>query len=281
MTTPIRPTHLKHYTAIAKLLVRHWLSGDEDSTERSSLADDLEALGPTYIKVGQMLSTRADVVPERVRKDLARLQDDVAAVDVAEIREVIEEELSARVSTLFAEFEDRPLATASLAQVHRATMRDGRPVAVKVQRPGVAETVREDLAALQDVADWLARHTEVEERFGLSSTLTEIAAAVRLELDYIREAENVARMHEILNDYDELLVPEVVPDFSSERVLTMDLIEGTALERSVPSRAWSGICPRSRSASWPPTWIRRSCTGSSMRTPTRATCSSRRTTAWP
>lgn len=241
MTTPIRPTHLKHYTAIAKLLVKHWSgskdatdASDEEATTSGSLADDLEALGPTYIKIGQMLSTRPDVVPESVRLDLARLQDGVEPVDAGAVREVIEEELGHSVSKLFSEFDDQPLATASLGQVHRAALRDGTRVAVKVQRPGVAETVRSDLKALQDVADWLAKHTEMESRHGLASALEEVGDSVRRELDYQLEADNLSRLRTILESYDEIVVPEVVPDYSRKRVLTMEFIEGTNLGKLSP-----------------------------------------------
>lgn len=240
MTTPIGPTHLKHYSSIAKLLMKHWSSGDQPESsdsgdrERGSLADDLERLGPTYIKIGQMLSTRPDVVPERIRRDLARLQDGVDPVDTDEIKKVIEQELGSSVSNLFSSFEDKPLATASLGQVHKASLRDGRAVAVKVQRPGVAETVRSDLKALQDVADFLAKHSDLETRHGLATTLEEVGESVRRELDYELEADNLLRLGSLLESYDDIVVPNVVADYSSKRVLTMEFISGTNLGKLSP-----------------------------------------------
>lgn len=254
MSLPVSPRNLKRYIDIARLMARHWDagwaapgSGPEDHAdaegpddEPGRLADDLEKMGPTFIKLGQLLSTRPDITPPRVRRDLARLQSGVAPVDTDEIRAVIEAELGAKVSTLFSEFDDVPLGTASLAQVHTARLRDGRPVVVKVRRPGVDEVVRGDMSVVDDVAGWLEAHTALESRFGLSSTLRDLGAAVVRELDYGLEARNLDRIRRIVADYDRLVVPEVVDDYSTTGVLTMERIAGVNLGQMSPLRRLEG-----------------------------------------
>lgn len=250
MSLPVSPRHLKRYVDIARLLARHWDAGwaapgsvptDGDEEEGSDdLAADLERMGPTFIKIGQLLSTRPDITPPRLRRDLARLQSAVAPVDVEEIRAVIEAELGSRVSALFSEFDSGPLAAASLGQVHTARLRDGRAVVVKVRRPGVDEEVRGDMAVVDDVAGWLEAHTGLEARFGLSSTLRDLGAAVVRELDYGLEARNLDRIRTIVADYDRLVVPEVIADYSTAAVLTMERIPGVNLGRISPLRRLEG-----------------------------------------
>lgn len=188
---------------------------------------DLEALGPTFIKVGQSLSTRADMVPPSYLAALERMQDDVAPVDFAEIRAVIEDELGVRISKMFVEFDPRPIGTASLAQVHRATLRGGRQVAVKVQRPHVAEQVRADLDALATIAGRVDHATDLGRRIRFADWIHEFRKTLLAELDYRIEAENLERFGDHFADYPELYVPSPVWDMTGCRVLTMDLVHGT------------------------------------------------------
>src|SRR5678815_2898133 len=116
-----------------------------DAAEALAFAADLEKLGPTFIKLGQVLSTRPDLLPPAYLEALARLQDSVKPFPFADVQRIVEEELGARLSKAFSMFEEKPIAAASLGQVHRAALRDGRVIAVKVQRPGIAETVATDL----------------------------------------------------------------------------------------------------------------------------------------
>jgi ubiquinone biosynthesis protein len=156
MTISLAPKHLKRYKEIARLLVKHgrsdWvrdggmetlLDGDapvapESTAEAEDLASDLERLGPTFVKLGQLLSTRPDLVPEAYVEALSRLQDDVEPFPYEQVEPIVAEELGVRISKAFGHFEEEPFAAASLGQVHRATLRDGRRVVVKVQRPGSA-----------------------------------------------------------------------------------------------------------------------------------------------
>jgi len=186
MGISLKPKHLQLYKDVLLLLVKYG-HGDlvkgapiiDDPLdygapppvppEAKELASDLEKLGPTFVKFGQLISTRADFVPPTYMDALARLQDNVEPFSFAEVEAIVAVEIGARLSKAFSEFESTPMAGASLGQVHRAALRDGRPVAVKVQRPHVRERVAEDLEAMQEVAQILDDHTEVGRRYGFTS----------------------------------------------------------------------------------------------------------------
>lgn len=187
---------------------------------------DLESLGPTFIKFGQALSTRPDLVPPAYLAALERTQDNIAPIPVEQIRAVIEAELGVRAGHLFDTFDDTPLGSASLAQVHRATLRDGRAVAVKVQRPDIGETIISDLDALAAIASRADMATKVGRRVHFADWVHEFRKALLLELDYCCEAENLARFRKHFREYPEIFVPAPIWDFSSRRVLTMDLATG-------------------------------------------------------
>lgn len=193
----------------------------------AEFVDDLEALGPTFVKIGQALSTRPDMVPAAYIAALERMQDNVAPVPFAEIRATIEEALGARLGKLFASFDEVPLGCASLAQVHRAILRDGRTVAVKVQRAGIADLVRADLDAIAGLAGKADRHTDLGRRVHFSDWVHEFRKTLMAELDYRAEAENLERFGRHLRAYPELYVPAPLWDYTATRVLTMELVNGT------------------------------------------------------
>jgi ubiquinone biosynthesis protein len=188
--------------------------------------EDLEALGPTFVKIGQALSTRPDMVPPAYLIALQRMQDEVSPVPVEAVRRVIEDELGVRVSKAFAEFDEMPLGCASLAQVHRARLRDGRLVAVKVQRPWVGEMIRSDLDTLANVAEKADRITDIGRRLRFADWVHEFRKTLLAELDYRVEAENLCRFGEHFAQYPELFVPQPVRDLCATRVLTMELVHG-------------------------------------------------------
>ncbi|MFC5569456.1 ABC1 kinase family protein [Lysobacter yangpyeongensis] len=187
---------------------------------------DLEALGPTFIKFGQALSTRPDLVPPAYLAALERTQDNVSPVPAEQIRAVIEAELGVRPGHLFETFDDVPLGSASLAQVHRATLRDGRAVAVKVQRPDISTVIQTDLDALAAIAARADTATRVGRRVHFADWVHEFRKALLLELDYGCEAENLARFSRHFSDYPEIFIPAPLWNFSARRVLTMDLVTG-------------------------------------------------------
>ncbi|MGN6782806.1 MAG: ABC1 kinase family protein [Marmoricola sp.] len=239
----IAPAHVGRYRQIGMLLLRHGRddlvratgldatldTDDSPPAEREAaarLADDLEAMGPTFIKLGQLLSSRVDLLSPAYLEALARLQDDVAPFPFSEVQEIVSAELGVRLSTVFPMFDETPLAAASLGQVHRATLRDGREVVVKVQRPGVREQVAEDLDVLDNLARFLDGHTDTGRRYGLTQLLEEFRKALVDELDYRREADNLVRIRDLVAEHPLLVVPEPHADLTTSRVLTMDYVAG-------------------------------------------------------
>ncbi len=191
-----------------------------------SLASDLEAMGPTYVKLGQLLSTRHDLLPEAYTDALSRLQDDVDPVPAEDVRRIIADEIGAEVGDLFDRFDDEPVAAASLGQVHRGHTKSGRDVVVKVQRPEVRETVRADMALLAQGAELIDRRTSAGERIGTGDLLAQFRRSIADELDYRKELAHLERFGELVEDEELLTVPAPVRDYSTSRVLTMEFIPG-------------------------------------------------------
>ncbi|KLJ02035.1 AarF/UbiB family protein [Luteimonas sp. FCS-9] len=202
---------------------------DEDQVagQPEAFVDDLEALGPTFIKIGQALSTRPDMVPPAYLVALERMQDDVAPVPFQVIHAAVEDALGVRVNKVFDSFDETPLGSASLAQVHRATLRDGRSVAVKVQRPGIAEQIRDDLDTLARLAGGVDRVTDLGRRVRFADWVHEFRRTLLAELDYRVEAENLDRFDAHFAAYPSLFVPKPIWDLTRPRLLTMELVEGT------------------------------------------------------
>ena len=191
---------------------------------------DLESLGPTFVKLGQMLSTRPDMVPVEFATALERMQEKVAPIPVERIAQIIEQELGASVSKLFASFDPVPLGCASIAQVHRAQLHDGREVAVKVQKPEVAAQLRSDLEVLRSFALAADHLTQVGRRVRLRDWLNAFAKTLMQELDYQAEAENLQRFGQHLKPFKPLWVPQPIWDYCSHRVLTMELANGVRVD---------------------------------------------------
>ncbi len=189
----------------------------------------LGELGVTFIKLGQTLSTRADLLPADVIAELAKLQDAAPGVPLDQIRRVIREDLGEDPEHLFERFDPEPLASASIGQVHGARRRDGREVVVKVRRPGVEQQVEVDLQILSGIADWAQTHTAIGRDYTLRPLVDEFAYTLRNELDYLREGENADRFGRAFADDQRVWVPRIHWDLSSARVLTMERITGVKI----------------------------------------------------
>ena len=209
-------------------------SPPEAEDEAEQLARDLEALGPTFIKLGQLLSTRSDLLPPPYLTALSRLQDEVEPFPYADVERIVSEELGVRMSKAFGEFSATPTASASLGQVHRATLRDGRQVAVKVQRPDIRPRVLADLEALERLVGFVEEHSERARRYRLVALLEEFRRSLLAELDYRREAQNLLAMGRSLERFERLTVPRPIDDYTTSRVLTMEYVEGSSLDEVSP-----------------------------------------------
>ena len=194
----------------------------------------LEQLGPTYIKLGQLLSGRGDLLPPDYIAEFSKLLDAAPPVPAVQIRAVIEGELGAPVADLFAAFDDEPIASASIGQVHRATLPDGRPVVVKVQRPDVEAAVDADLRLLLSQVRFLARRSEVVRDHNLVAVAEELARALREELDYKSEGRNAERLRSCFSRDPRVTIPAVHWNLSCRRVITLDYLDGIKL--SEPER---------------------------------------------
>jgi ubiquinone biosynthesis protein len=217
---------------------------DEDpagtAPDAEALARDLESLGPTFIKLGQLLSTRADLLPPPYLEALARLQDDVDPFPFEDVERIVQEELGVRLSKAFDEFDPQPIAAASLGQVHRAVLRGGRAVAVKVQRPGIRERVQADLASLEEMATLVERFTSASKNIDAARLLDEFRRSLMAELDYREEAQNLIALARQLEAFDRIVVPLPIADYSTSRVLTMDFISGVKITAVSPVE-WTEI----------------------------------------
>jgi ubiquinone biosynthesis protein len=251
MAISLRPEHLKRYRDLAGLLIKYGRSDlvkqarldqaltdehppGEQAESADSLAEDLEEMGPTFIKLGQLLSSRPDLLPPAYIESLGRLQDRVEPFPVEQVQEIVAAELGVRLSKAFLDFDPEPIAAASLGQVHRATLRDGREVVVKVQRPGIRERVSEDLDVLGEIAEFLDEHTDTGHRFAVGDVLAQFKKSLIRELDYIREADNLARLRDIVAEFPRIVVPQPINDYSTSRVLTMDFVVGRKITSLSP-----------------------------------------------
>jgi len=253
MGISLKPKHLKRYKDIALLLIKYGRmdivehAGLQDALEpdvsaattpgeskADELAQDLEKMGPTFIKLGQLMSTRADFLPPAYIHALTRLQDKIDPFPFEQVEAIVSRELGVRISKAFSEFRSQPLATASMGQVHRATMLDGRAVVVKVQRPGIQEIITEDMEALEDIANFLDKHTPWGKRYEFGKMLEEFRRSLWQELDYRQEARNLSTLGANLLEFPGIVVPTPVEDFTTARVLTMDYIHGKKITELSP-----------------------------------------------
>jgi len=200
-------------------------------TSEQHIRRALERLGPTFIKAGQAVSTRTDVIPPELARELRKLQDEVPPEPFETIRGVLEAELELPIEEAFATFDPEPAAAASLGQVHWATLHDGTEVAVKVQRPDVRRQVETDIDIALTQARWIAEHSDVFGNLDVLGITEEFAEAVRLELDYAREASNADRLWRAFRDDETVAFPKVFWSQTTSRVLTLERLDGVPMNR--------------------------------------------------
>lgn len=222
------------------LFVRAAFGGPEKALERADkkaggrsigerLCSVCEELGPTFVKIGQMLSTRTDLIPESITNDLANLQDSVKQFSFEEAREVIETQLQDKLNNIFPRFDEKPIAAASMSQVYSAYMNSGRHVAVKVQRPGIRPQIEMDMSILHQLANFLDKHTRYGRLYNFDGMVSELDKSITAEMDFTREGENLEEFRKVIKNHDDLTCPEVVWIYSTPKVLTMDFVDGVKI----------------------------------------------------
>jgi len=238
----VRPGNLRRFTQINRILLRHGFGFvfdvRRDRREKKGLQEflapnfgirlrrALDDLGPTFVKFGQLLSTRSDILPESVLTELQKLQDTVALMPFDTARGILERELGAPVEEVFASLDPVPLGAASIGQVYRAVLRDGDVVAVKVQRPEAPGRVVADLALMRDFASLVDRRFGQRVFVDVQGLVAEFEGVIRRELDYAAEAQNARRFAANFADTS-VVIPAVYQELSTSKVLTMEYIEGT------------------------------------------------------
>lgn len=209
------------------------MEGDAKAKAKA-FRERLVELGPAYIKLGQVLSTRPDLLPKPYIDELEHLQDDVPPMSFEEVEKTIEEELHSRISKLFASFEEQPLGSASLGQVHAAVLRDGRDVVVKAQRSNLREQLADDIAFFRELADFLSEHTSAGSRIDLVGVVQQVERALIDELDYRTEARNAAQFRKLLATFPHILIPRVIDAYTTHKVLTTERIRGVKIDEIPP-----------------------------------------------
>lgn len=203
---------------------------NEKSIDKEQFVKDLESLGPTFIKFGQLMCTQAPYLfPAEIEKALYTILDDVQPVSFDEIKQIVESELEQPLEALFSSFSEAPISSASLGQVHKATLKDGLEVAVKVQKPGVAEMVEKDLALLKKISESAEDYFSKAEDFQLISVMEQASECLLDELDYRKEAKNMKIFQKNLEEFPEVIVPEPMISLTTEKVLTMEFLDAKSL----------------------------------------------------
>ena len=251
MNLSFKTSHLKRYKEIVALIIKHFnpdmvkqfgvrglledqLPETHGQHPPEELANDLERMGPTFVKLGQILSSRADLLPKPYLDALSRLQDKVKPFSYEQVEEIVTTELGVKISKAFAEFQCEPLAAASLGQVHSATLRSGQRVVVKIQRPDIRRQIAEDLEVLEELTNFFHEHTKVARRYQFKKILEEFQRSLVHELDYQREAANMVSIGENLKEFPLLVVPQPIMDYTTRAVLTMEYIDGKKVPKISP-----------------------------------------------
>lgn len=215
-------------------LPRRWIThkpGPETKTLGERIRHVLEDLGPTFVKLGQLASTRSDLLPPGIISELTKLQDQVPPFSPEIAKGMLEQELNAPLEEVFAEFDDTPLAAASIGQVHIGRLRSGEQVAVKIQRPGISPIIQRDLNILKDFVALAERRWEWVTRYQIQEMVKEFAASLLSELDYSNEGRNTEKIASQFTDRSDIQVPKIFWSYTRARVLTMEYLDGIMLNQ--------------------------------------------------
>ena len=194
-----------------------------------------EELGPTFIKVGQMMSVRTDIFTLDFTKELRKLQDDVKTDDFDSVKALVEKELELPLTEIFESFDEQPFASASIAQAHHARLKNGQKVVAKVQHPGIASEIELDLSLFEKaipIANWVPESKVID----LKNILKEIRVSLQNELDFQKELELAEEFYRLNNDWKEIRVPKMEPAYSSKKVIVMELMPGTNLKELINTK---------------------------------------------
>ena len=239
---------LSRVTEIGRVATRHGFGymldrrrasdGEPDADRGRRLREMLDELGPTFVKFGQLLSTRPDVVPPDIITELRKLQDDVSPFSIDDVERVVRDELGLTIQQAFLEFDERPIAAASIGQVHRATLPNDVQVVVKVQRPNAARQIESDLRLMASAARVARERVRQLDFIDAGELVEEFGRSIRLELDYQQEARNAETFRRNFAGDDRVAVPRVWWRYTTNRLLTLDRLEGTHV-RDLDLASWS------------------------------------------
>ncbi|AHF07119.1 ABC1 kinase family protein [Desulfitobacterium metallireducens] len=222
---------LTNLLSLPKRLIFQTQEEIDPQTVGARLRHALEELGPTYVKLGQIASTRPDILPDFLIRELEKLQDQVAPFPYDEASQIIESELGKKPTEIFERFEEIPIAAASIGQVYRAVLKSGEKVAVKVQRPQITQTIETDLEILLDLATIAENRVDWAKHYQLKEMVEEFARSLRSELDYSIEGRNAEKIGSQFKDTPEVHIPKIYWDYSTKKILTLEFVHGVKLSQ--------------------------------------------------
>lgn len=221
-----------------KIKLNSFISSWGTSSETSHLSTaqrvriSFEELGPTFIKLGQLLASRPDIIPQDYINEFRKLQDQIPPIAFAEIEQILDQQFPAGYQKVFKEFSQQAIGSASIAQVHRAVLMDGTPVVVKIQKPGVGEIIEDDIRILHLLADLVEHYIPESKIFNPSAMVNEFSRSISLETNFVVEANNIKRFQENFADNPNIKIPTVYFDYSGPRILVMEELKGIPMSRS-------------------------------------------------
>lgn len=217
----------KRFKEITKILKKRKIRSNFNPV---NIRETIEELGPTYVKFGQIMSTREDIIPKEYCLELEKLKENVLPLDFKVVLDVIKEELKKDPNELFDEIDEKPLGSASIGQVHKAKLKDGTPVVIKVMRPGIEEIVQKDFAILKKAVGYLNLFTDIEETVDLKMVLDEIYDAMKLEMDFINEQSNIDLFTSNNSKVKYIKLPKPFKEYTTKHILVMEYIDGVKID---------------------------------------------------